>query len=199
VTPVGCMSHAPTHGLGFRRGCRLTETKSKLRLGILDAKLPSMMTTVEDPETLEAFKAIEQLGEEPAPTRSEAVKTVEYFFSVLHLGVPKTTAARFLAVTDETVNAWLRRGVLKSVRIPGSPKVFVDLQNLVQTAIQIRDLRERGQHRNLAVHLLNRVDGQGFEGRPAVARAIQDGMEQVRQGVRGIVLDEAWFDRHRPE
>jgi hypothetical protein len=62
----------------------------------------------------------------------------------IQYSVMKFEAARVLGLTDETVTAWIRRGILRSGRSDRTPKETVDFYSLVDIKGRIERLRAAG-------------------------------------------------------
>ncbi|MGI8608917.1 MAG: hypothetical protein ACR2MY_06770 [Candidatus Dormibacteria bacterium] len=71
-------------------------------------------------------------------------KVVEQRLDKAHHAVAKVAVAGLLGLTDETVNAWVRRGILKSATDPDSPKETVQLESVIDVHRRVVRLRALG-------------------------------------------------------
>jgi hypothetical protein len=85
-------------------------------------------------------------------------------------------AARLLLVSDKTVRAWVSEGVLT----PRSqhPRLLLDIERLHKVLRFVRELRERGQERDLLASLWRRLQDEALIDR----EDLQDSLEQMRAG-----------------
>jgi hypothetical protein len=85
-------------------------------------------------------------------------------------------AARLLVVSDKTVRVWVHEGIL----IPKTqhPRLLLDLERLHSVLHFVRELRARGQERDLLTSVWQRLQDQALLDRDDLA----DSLEQMRAG-----------------
>lgn len=95
-------------------------------------------------------------------------------------------AARLLAVSDKTVRAWVNQGVLTAHS--QHPRLLLDPERLHQVLGFARELRVRGQDRDLLATLWQRLQDEALLDRDDLA----DSLEQMRAGatVPALTLQE---------
>jgi hypothetical protein len=85
-------------------------------------------------------------------------------------------AAKLLLVSDKTVRAWVSEGVLTS-HIQ-HPRLLLDIERLHTVLQFVRELRERGQERDLLTSLWQRLQDEALLDR----EDLEDSLEQMRAG-----------------
>jgi DNA-binding transcriptional MerR regulator len=85
-------------------------------------------------------------------------------------------AARLLAISDRTVRAWASEGVLTSRS--QHPRLLLDTERLHDVLRFVRELRARGQDRDLVTSLWQRLQDEALLDRDDLA----DSLEQMRAG-----------------
>jgi hypothetical protein len=91
-------------------------------------------------------------------------------------GLPVAEAARYLAISEPTVRAWLARRVL--AQVAGSKPVLVDLPSLRRVGRALAELRERGQDRDWVRALVDHLHDSVARSDPALGSAL----EELRHG-----------------
>jgi DNA-binding transcriptional MerR regulator len=86
-------------------------------------------------------------------------------------------AARLLLVSDKTVRAWVNEGLLK----PQSqrPRLLLDTEQLHDVLQFVRELRARGEDRDLLTKLWQRLEDEALLDRDDLAESL----EQTREGL----------------
>jgi excisionase family DNA binding protein len=174
-------------------GVRSTELAplANLKVGRFSAILPTMAAVL---EVLEAAETIENVASHIAAQFPHEAKRLGSVLTHIAVPVSKSEAARFLGVSDETVAAWVQRGILRAVRSKGSPKDFVDMESLVRAKRRVDDLRMRGKQHRLALHLQADMEAREFERNPEVASKIRAAVNGWKAGDKGIRLDDRYFE-----
>ncbi|MEV7007346.1 hypothetical protein [Streptosporangium sp. NPDC051022] len=90
--------------------------------------------------------------------------------------VRATIASKILGVDEKTVRAWVKEGLLTSVK--GKPRLMLDADRLYEVATVVRDLRRAGRTRNLAELLWHHLQDQELLEDDRLA----DGLRQMKQG-----------------
>lgn len=78
--------------------------------------------------------------------------------------IPKTRAAAVLGVSVNALERWIAAGRLPTVRKPGSARVEIDADALVDVAVEVDRLREDGVERGVLAAAFERL---AAEGKPA--------------------------------
>ena len=120
-------------------------------------------------------------------------KRAEHFFrwrsGKYQHAVPKLAAAAYLAIHDDTLNDWLKRGILEGIRPTKSQKEFVRLESLLRVKHRVDQLKRQGLKRNFAAALLAGLDEDGVG-----AEEMRRDLAQRREGVRGVRLPVSWYE-----
>ena len=106
----------------------------------------TMFTAVEELEDLAALADVaSELGRNAAPELADKLALViEHQLRRANHSVAKVTVARLFGLTDETVAAWLKRGILQTASDPASPKETIDLTSVIDVYQWIERLRQCG-------------------------------------------------------
>ena len=101
-------------------------------------------------------------------------------------------AARLLVISDKTVRAWASDGVLTSRS--QRPRLLLDTERLHDVLRFVRDLRARGQDRDLVTNLWQRLQDEALLDRDDLA----DSLDQMRAGhtAPALTLAEERAARH---
>src|SRR6266536_1328283 len=76
----------------------------------------------------------------------------------LGIGVPKRPAARLLGVSVQGLEPWIERGVLPTVRKPGSTRELLDAEAFVVLAEEVIRRREAGESRGVVASSLRELE-----------------------------------------
>lgn len=87
-------------------------------------------------------------------------------------GLPVAQAADYLGVSEPTVRAWLKRGVLH--RVPRAKPVLIERSSLRSTHRAIEELRRRGQDRDWLHALVDLLHDRAERQRPELVRGIEE-------------------------
>lgn len=85
------------------------------------------------------------------------LRVVEESLAAQTPSVPKTVAAGLLGVSVPALDRWIARGMVRTVRNPGSTRTEVDPEDLVALVREVRKLREMGDDRALLSKALQRL------------------------------------------
>ena len=91
-------------------------------------------------------------------------------------GLPVSEAAAYVGVSEPTVRAWLKRGVLRPV--PRAKPVLIERSSLRLAHQAIQELRERGQDRDWLRALVDLLHDRAERKRPGIVR----GLEELQRG-----------------
>jgi excisionase family DNA binding protein len=91
-------------------------------------------------------------------------------------GLPVSQAADYLGVSEPTVRAWLKRGVLH--RVPHAKPVLVERSSLRSAHRAVEELRRRGRDRDWLHALVDLLHDRAERRRPELLR----GMEELKRG-----------------
>lgn len=91
-------------------------------------------------------------------------------------GLPVSEAAGYLGVSEPTVRAWLRRGVLD--RVPGAKPVLIEIVGLRRVSSALVELRERGRDRDWTRALVDLLHDRAERGRSELVA----GLDELRRG-----------------
>lgn len=72
--------------------------------------------------------------------------------------IPKARAASLLGVSVQALDKWIARGKLPVVTRPGSAKLEVEADTLLELVEEVRRLRDRGETRGLLAQAFARQD-----------------------------------------
>jgi hypothetical protein len=105
-----------------------------------------MVTAVEELEDLAVLADVaSELGRKADPVLADKLAVVlEHHLGRANHSVAKVAVARLFGLTDETVAAWLKRGILQTANDPASPKETVDLASVIDVHQRIERLRQHG-------------------------------------------------------
>jgi len=144
-------------------------------------------------EEVEELDLLEQVARVTKSEHPNLAKRAEHFFrwrsGEYQHAVPKLTAAAYLAIHDDTLNDWLKRGILRGIRLTNSQKEFVRLESLLRVKHRVDELKRRGLKRNFAAALLAGLDEDG-----AGAEDMRRDLSQRKEGVRGVRLPVSWYE-----
>jgi excisionase family DNA binding protein len=87
-------------------------------------------------------------------------------------GLPVAQAADYLGVSEPTVRAWLKRGVLH--RVPHAKPVLIERSSLRSAHRAIAELRSAGQDRDWLRALVDLLHDRAEQQRPEVLRGIEE-------------------------
>jgi hypothetical protein len=87
-------------------------------------------------------------------------------------------AQPLLRLSDNTIAEWVERGILEQ---RASHPRRLSLSSVVQTKLVLEELREAGVDRDLAGHVLARLEGEELSRSPR----FRESLEQSRRGQRG--------------
>lgn len=90
--------------------------------------------------------------------------------------VRPVVAAELLGLSDKTVRAWAREGVL--VVLQDEPRVLLDARRLYEVVALVHDLREAGRTRGLLDEVWQRLSDRALLDREDLIESL----EQMRQG-----------------
>jgi|HubBroStandDraft_6_1064221.scaffolds.fasta_scaffold68606_3 hypothetical protein len=164
-------SVAPSGFLGIigsvvpREGCTVTSTIEREEVQVRELF-----------ERVDAVVGVAHVIENDHP--GEAEKLLQVSSDALHQAAPVRVpiAARLLVVSDRTVRAWVNEGVLTSQT--QHPRLLLDTERLHAVLQFVRDLRARGQDRDLLTILWQRLQDQALLDRDDLG----DSLEQMRAG-----------------
>ncbi len=91
-------------------------------------------------------------------------------------GLPVSQAAQYLGVSEPTVRAWLKRGLLREV--PRSKPLLIERSCLRRVHAAVGELRARGQERDWLQALVDLLHDRAERRRPEIQR----GLEELRRG-----------------
>jgi hypothetical protein len=127
-------------------------------------------------ERVDAVVGVAQVIEGDHP--GEAEKLLRVSRDALSQAAPVRVpiAARLLLVSDKTVRVWVNEGVLTFH--PQHPRLLLDTERLHEVLQFVRELRARGQDRDLLTSLWQRLQDQALLDRDDLAESL----EQMRAG-----------------
>lgn len=96
--------------------------------------------------------------------------------------VPKTVAADLLGVSVPALDRWIARGMVRTVRNPGSTHTEVDPEDLVALVREVRALRSRGEERALLPGALQRLRANDPDYRQRIAAALDPALTAGERG-----------------
>ena len=91
-------------------------------------------------------------------------------------GLSVAETADYLGVSEPTVRAWIRRGVLR--KVPNARPVLVERSSLRAAHRAIEELRRRGEDRDWLRALVDLLHDRTERARPELVR----GMDELKQG-----------------
>ena len=91
-------------------------------------------------------------------------------------------AAHILSLSERSVRAWAKEGVLTRA-VGGSSRLLLDPARLHEVLHLVKDLRERGKDRNLLESVWYRLSDQALLER----QDLKESLEQMRQGKGRVV------------
>jgi hypothetical protein len=77
------------------------------------------------------------------------------------VGVPKRRAARLLGVSVQALEPWIERGLLATVRRPGSSRELIDAEALIVLAGEVVKRRDAGEDRGVVAASLHDLERSG--------------------------------------
>lgn len=140
------------------------------------------MSVMQERETLKALLddvAKLQAVAESLPNGDERARTLESVASRWLASAPgmrTSIAASLLGLSEPTVRAWARRGIL-AIR-SRKPRLLLDAASVLEVRELIADLRQAGQSRGLLETVYNRLADEQQLADPELAESL----EQMRRG-----------------
>ena len=77
------------------------------------------------------------------------------------VGVPKQRAAALVGISVPALQKWIDRGAIPTVKRPGSQRVEVDTEALVELVAEVRRLREQGAAGRVAARAIRSLQAHG--------------------------------------
>jgi hypothetical protein len=127
-------------------------------------------------ERVDAVVGVAHVIEDDHPGEAEELRRVSRDALSQAAPVRVPIAARLLLVSDKTVRAWVNEGVLTPQT--EHPRLLVDAERLHEVLHFVRELRTRGQDKDLLTSLWQRLQDQALLGRDDLT----DSLEQMRAG-----------------
>ena len=87
-------------------------------------------------------------------------------------GLSVAEAADYLGVSEPTVRAWIRRGIL--LKVPRTRPILVERSSLRTVHRAIGELRRRGEDRDWLRALVDLLHDRSEQGRPELLRGMQE-------------------------
>ncbi len=91
-------------------------------------------------------------------------------------GLPVAQAALYLRVSEPTVRAWLKRGLLR--KVPRSKPLLIERSGLRGVHAALGELRTRGQERDWLIALIDLLHDRAERRLPEIQR----GLDELRRG-----------------
>ena len=85
-------------------------------------------------------------------------------------GLPVSQAALYLGVSEPTVRAWLKRGLLR--KVPRSKPLLIERSSLRRVHSAVSELRARGQERDWLIALVDLLQDRAERRRPEIRRGL---------------------------
>lgn len=146
-----------------------------------------MTLATEEARTVHLFERVEKIeGIADAPNLDEAQRSE--LREVARQAVSESepvrvaVAARILSLSERSVRAWAKEGVLKPAAT-GSSRLLLDPAHLHEVYHLVKDLRGRGQDRNLLEAVWCRLSDQALLER----EDLKESLEQMRRGEGRVV------------
>ena len=79
----------------------------------------------------------------------------------LGFSIPKTRAAAILGVSVNALDRWIGAGRLPTIKRPGSVRVAIDADAVVDLAVEVQRLREEGLERGVLAAAFERLAAEG--------------------------------------
>jgi len=146
-----------------------------------------MTLATDEARTVRLFARVEKIeGIADAPNLDEAQRSE--LREVARQAVDESepvrvaVAARILSLSERSVRAWAKEGVLKRAATGGS-RLLLDPAHLHEVLHLVKDLRERGRDRNLLEAVWYRLSDQALLER----EDLKESLEQMRRGEGRVV------------
>jgi len=146
-----------------------------------------MTLATDEARTVRLFERVEKIeGIADAPNldetqRSELREVARQAVSESE-PVRVAVAARILSLSERSVRAWVKEGVLKRAAT-GSARLLLDPAHLHEVLHLVKDLRERGRDRNLLEAVWFRLSDEALLER----EDLRESLEQMRRGEGRVV------------
>ena len=102
-------------------------------------------------------------------------------------GIPKATAARALGVSVPTLDKWIARGRVRTVRNLRTNRQQVDAQQLVPLVAEVRALRRLGRKEGILLHAIEALQQQDAGYRGEVEELYGESLQAAENGDPQIV------------
>jgi hypothetical protein len=113
-----------------------------------------------DLERVVVLRRVAESVDDPV-ARKRLAQVIRALRRDIGVGVPKRRAARLLGVSVQALERWVGRGLLPTVRKPGSTRTLLDAEAVIVLAEEVAQRRERGEDRAVVAASLRDLERVG--------------------------------------
>lgn len=112
--------------------------------------------------------------------RAALQEAAVYLRVAVGVGVPKVDAAKLLGISRPALDRWIRLGRLGTVQV--GKRMLVDAEGLAALLVEVEQLRELGEKREVVALALHRLAQQNPAVQERLAEMLAPGLEAMDRG-----------------